>query len=419
MFYKLLNLGLLPNLDFEESIRVKFLNAASIIFSIILYFFIGYHSIYTHKYDTVVVLFLIAVGVGSVFLLQYKYKYGIAKFIFFFLLHLVVFTESMFLSPGRGNESFYLSVVILLLIQTKNKYWLIILIGINAVLFILPQLIYTPYPKENYSIITALAVFFAIMLSVRFFILIQNQYKELLNDKNKTLAKLNSEKNDLMSIVAHDLKTPLAQIRGLVNILELESTQLSEEQIELLTKIKGVTENQRDQITNFLDAKALDEKINAITFKEFDLITKVQSIIESFKVLSSSKNIEIIDRYDSEKINVVGSSDCIEKIISNLLSNAIKYSYSDSKVIIDVRSDKRQVIIMITDFGQGFKKEDLRLVFVKNQTLSATPTADETTSGVGLYIVKKYVDMIEGWVWLKSVEGKGTTFFVKFARSLS
>ena len=416
MFYKLLNIGLLPSLDFEESIRVKFLNAASILFSIILYFFIGYHLIITQKYDTIVVLFLMAIGVGSVFILQHKYRYGIAKFIFFVLLHLVVFTESMFLSLGRGNESFYLSIVILLLIQTKNKYWLITLIGLNAVLFILPQLIYAPYPKENYSIITALFVFFTIMLSVLFFILIQNQYKELLHDKNKTLAKLNSEKNDLMSIVAHDLKTPLAQIKGLVNILELESTQLSEEQIELLTKIKGVTENQRDQITNFLDAKALDEKMNDITFKEFNLITKVQSIIESFKVLSTKKNIEIIDRYDSKNINVVGSSDCIDKIITNLLSNAIKYSYSDSKVIIDVRSDNRQVIIMITDYGQGFKKEDLRHVFVKNQTLSATPTADESTSGVGLYIVKKYVDLMNGEILLESTEGKGSTFLVKLPK---
>ncbi len=74
---------------------------------------------------------------------------------------------------------------------------------------------------------------------------------------------------------------------------------------------------------------------------------------------------------------------------------------------------------MVIDEGQGFKKEELHQVFNKNTVLSATPTAKETASGVGLFIVKKYVDLMNGWIWLESTEGVGTTFFIKLPRTNS
>lgn len=100
---------------------------------------------------------------------------------------------------------------------------------------------------------------------------IQKQYRLRLNAQKEKLAELNIEKNDLMSIVTHDLKSPLAQIKGLISILELEGNQFSWEQIELFEKIKGVTASQHKQITTFLDVKALEEKIEQITFKDFNL----------------------------------------------------------------------------------------------------------------------------------------------------
>lgn len=74
------------------------------------------------------------------------------------------------------------------------------------------------------------------------------------------------------------------------------------------------------------------------------------------------------------------------------------------------------VLITVTDQGQGFKKDEQHRVFEKNVVLSAKPTADESASGMGLYIVKKYVDRMKGKVWFESEQGKGSTFYIKLPK---
>lgn len=416
MLKKLLNIGLSEPIDFEKSIRIKFLNAANILFSAILYFFIIFHVVISKKYDTALLQFSAAISLAFVFWLQKTKRYSSAKFIFFLLLHITIFSESMFLSPGRGNEYFHLIVIILLLIQVKNTFWVSLLVGLNIVLFLLPQIIIAPYPIENYSLVTVLALFFSIILSILFFIIIQKQYEKQLQVKNETLAELNKEKNDLISIVAHDLKTPLAQIEGLISILKLEGSQLNEGQLALIEKIKSVTGNQRKQISSFLNINAIEEKNEKSTLEKFDITKSIASIINEMAPLANAKNINIEEKHNSKDTSMIGNADNFSKIITNLISNAIKYSHPESTIKINVTSDHKQLLILVIDEGQGFKKEELHQVFNKNTVLSAIPTAKETASGVGLFIVKKYVDLMNGWIWLESTEGVGTTFFIKLPR---
>lgn len=416
MLKKLLNIGLSESIGFEESIRIKFLNAANILFSAILYFFIIFHIAVSKKYDTALVQFIAAISLAFVFWLQKTKRHNTARFIFFLLLHITIFSESMFLSPGRGNEYFHLIVIILLLIQVKNPFWVSLLVVLNVILFLLPQLIIAPYPVENYSLVTVLALCFATILSILFFIIIQKQYEKQLQVKNKSLAELNKEKNDLMSIVAHDLKTPLAQIEGLISILKLEGSQLNKEQLALIERIKSVTGNQRKQISSFLNINAIEDKNEESKLEQFNIINSIESVLNEMAPLASVKNIKIVEKYDSENISMLGNADNFIKIITNLISNAIKYSHPKSTIKINVTSDHKQLLILVIDEGQGFKKEELHQVFSKNTILSATPTAKETASGVGLFIVKKYVDLMSGWIWLESKEGVGTTFFIKLPR---
>lgn len=101
-----------------------------------------------------------------------------------------------------------------------------------------PQLFIQPYPSHNYSYINIIALIVVIFLALQYFIMVQNRYRELLKAQKLKLEKLNVEKSELMTIVAHDLKTPLAQIEGLVSILELESHKLTSDQKGLIKKSK-------------------------------------------------------------------------------------------------------------------------------------------------------------------------------------
>ena len=349
--------------------------------------------------------------------MQYKHKYFAAKFIFFVLLHSIIFAASMFLLRGVGIENFYIIVIILVLIMIKKPFWVYGVLLLNAFLYISPQLFFHPYPVENYSFVTSLVVIIAIILAVRFFILIQNQFKERLKVQKDRLERLNEEKDDLMSIVAHDLKNPLTQIKGLVSILELSNKELNNEQKQLIEKIKGVTDSQHKQISGFLDGKSFEDSYEDTVFEKVLVRRVVETVLDEMLAQAIAKGIRISYKKDAKRnISILGREDWLYKVIANLVSNAIKFSNSGSEIIMEVKSTAEQVSIMIKDEGQGFNKEELKDIFKKNKVLSAIPTANESSSGVGLYIVKKYVDQMRGWVRVESEESKGATFLVALPR---
>lgn len=417
MLKKLLGIGLDDSLDFEESIRIKLLNAVSFIFMLISYIFIVHHLFFTKKYEVALAHFTVSLLIPAIYYLHFKHSYKSAKIIFFTLLHGIIVAASMFLLRGQGIENFYIVVIILVLILIKNQVWVYILLLLNAFLYISPQLFFHPYPSNNYSFVTSLVVIFAIILAVRFFILIQNQFKERLKVQNDHLERLNEEKNDLMSIVAHDLKNPLTQIKGLVSILELSNNQLNKEQQELIEKIKGVTDNQHKQITGFLDAKSFEDSFEEMTFEKVRVRWVLETVLDEMLAQAVAKGIRLSYIKDAERnLAISGRKDWLFKIISNLVSNAIKFSNSGTEITIEVKSSEKQVVILVKDQGQGFNSLDLKDVFKKNKVLSATPTANEPSSGVGLYIVKKYVNQMHGTVTVDSEEGKGSTFFITLPR---
>lgn len=417
MFAKLFGIGLDNSLDFEESIQVKLLNAVSFLFLMVSSVFIAKHLFFTHRYDIALVHFLTSTTIPFIFFLQHKHYYAAAKVMFFVLLHAVIFISSAFLLLGNGVENFFIVNMILVLILVKRQVLVVLLLVLNAFLYVVPQVFFQAYESESYSLITYLVLFGAIILAVQFFIIIQNQFKERLKIQNGRLEKLNEEKNDLMSIVAHDLKNPLTQIKGLVSILELSDKQLSAQQRELIEKIKGVTDNQYKQISGYLNGKSFEDSYEDTVFEKVLVRRILETVLDEMLAQAIAKGIRISYKKDAKRnLSIAGRNDWLAKIVSNLLSNAIKFSNSGTEIIINVKSLDNQVIIIVQDQGQGFNKEEVKHLFKKNKVLSATPTANESSSGVGLYIVKKYVNQMYGEVSLESEEGIGSSFYVKFPR---
>ena len=411
---KIFGIGLNQSLDFEESIKIKLLNVVSFLFVIVSSIFIIKHLFFTGKYAIALMHFIVLPAIPSIYYLQYKHKYAAAKTLFFILLHVVIFIPAMFLLVGQGVENFYVIVIILVLILIEKPIWVYSLLALNAFLYISPQLFFHPYPAQNYSLVTSLVVILATILAVRFFILIQNQFKERLKIQNKRLEKLNLEKNDLMKIVAHDLKNPLTQIKGLVSILELSNNQLNQEQKQLINKIKGVTDNQHKQITGFLDAEYFETAFEEVVLERVVVKKIVETVLDGLLAQAIAKGIKLTYvKNPKRNLAINGKEVWLYKIISNLVSNAIKFSHSGTEITIEVTSTNEEVLILVRDQGLGINKEEASLIFEKNKKLSAIPTGNESSSGLGLYIVKKYVNELQGQVWVESEEGKGACFYVK------
>ena len=157
-----------------------------------------------------------------------------------------------------------------------------------------------------------------------------DQQNETLQKRNQLLSELNNEKDTLMSIVAHDLKSPLNRITGLVSLIEMDG-DLNNSQQDYVKLIKEVTKSSSDLITDLLDVHEIEQEKNVPLFTIFNLTELIRERVDYFKVIANSKKIKI-DYVDPGKLEFTSDPTYLSRIIDNLLSNAIKFSTYGSSV---------------------------------------------------------------------------------------
>jgi signal transduction histidine kinase len=234
---------------------------------------------------------------------------------------------------------------------------------------------------------------------------------EKLEARNKQLSELNNEKDSLMNIVAHDLKSPLNRIRGLSDLIELEGN-LNEHQKKYLSLLKHSTRSGLDLIVDLLDVSALEAN-RTPNYSYFDLGSIINERVNAFHYYASTKSITLESTITIHDLFFL-DQDYIIRILDNLISNAIKFSTANSKV--HIRAEIKEVFcsISVSDEGPGFAPEDLHYLYQKFKKLSARPTGGESSNGLGLAIVKTLVERLKGRIELYTEEGKGSTFEILF-----
>ena len=228
---------------------------------------------------------------------------------------------------------------------------------------------------------------------------------------NQQLSELNHEKDMLMSIVAHDLRSPLNRISGLSHLIELTGG-LSTTQLEYLEMIKKSTKAGADLITDLLDVNSFAERANSLSLSKVNLHTLISERIGLMAAMAVMKAIEIelIGNFPNEFLT---DGSYIARIMDNLLTNAVKFSHPKSKIIVSSVGASGFVGISVKDQGQGFSEEDKKSLFQKFKKLSARPTGGESSNGLGLVIVKTLVDRLGGKIELVSTQSKGAEFIVR------
>lgn len=237
---------------------------------------------------------------------------------------------------------------------------------------------------------------------------------EKLEEKNQELDRLNREKSSLVQIVAHDLKSPLNQIKGLVRIIRMEEPPMSEIQSDCLGRIEVSATKLTEMINKILDVEAIEANKVRMNMERLNLTDMLITLIHDHQHVADFKNIHLELHFEQEPIFAMLDSSHATQVFDNLVSNAIKFSPHNKNVFIRARQQGNKAIVEIQDQGPGFSPEDMGKLFQKFQRLSATPTAGEKSTGLGLSIVKKYVESMNGRVWCESVHGQGATFLVAF-----
>src|SRR5689334_22869799 len=228
------------------------------------------------------------------------------------------------------------------------------------------------------------------------------------------LQRANGFKNEILGTVAHDLKNPLGVILGRTEMLtELISTAASKESVTAqIEHIRDATKRLTSMVDHLISDAMADAFDITIRREPVDVAALVSEVAEANQPLAVNKQ-QTITVSAPPNVVTMCDTDRIREAIDNLVSNAIKYSPIGGKIAVSVGHDDDNTVIRVADEGAGLSPEDLGRLFGRFQRLSAKPTAGESSTGLGLSIVKRIIDMHGGEVTAESQgPNKGSTFTI-------
>ncbi|MFN3427127.1 MAG: tetratricopeptide repeat protein [Candidatus Thermochlorobacter sp.] len=243
---------------------------------------------------------------------------------------------------------------------------------------------------------------------------------------NEALQEANGLKTELLHIAAHDLKNPLTAVMTFAELIAEQADDVEFVKSHALSIYKS-TEQMFNLVKSLLEQAAIESGKVELHKKPVDIATIAEFVVKHNEVQAQNKNQHInlsLEREAYAEVDV----EKMQSIFDNLVSNAIKYSPPGRNIWVSVKKKlltidgitptngaiPTKVIFEVRDEGLGLTEEDKQKLFGKFQRLSARPTGGESSSGLGLSIVKQWVELHGGRVWAESEgQGKGSTFFVE------
>lgn len=240
-----------------------------------------------------------------------------------------------------------------------------------------------------------------------------NEIIECFNTMTEELGSVETLRTDFIANVSHEMKTPLAVIQNYGMLLQMPDLE-EEKRVEYA---QGVVEGSRrlaDMMTNILKLNKLEKQQIYPKTEEYDLGEQLCECLLQFESVWEEKNIEI-ETEIAEDVKVSSDGELLSLVWNNLFSNAFKFTPQGGRVTIILEATEHHVIVAVKDTGCGIAPEVGAHIFEKfyqGDTSHATQG-----NGLGLALVKRVVDILQGEIAVESVSGKGSTFVVKFRRS--
>ncbi|HUS02611.1 MAG TPA: GAF domain-containing sensor histidine kinase [Chitinophagaceae bacterium] len=220
------------------------------------------------------------------------------------------------------------------------------------------------------------------------------------------------QQNQVLSIAAHDLKNPLTTLSvwaELARDAKNDPVQLE----KMLNMIKEAGEKMNRLVNDLLESARKEAGKVQIRFASTDIADVVEKVVATNQVLANNKKIKLQFYADSRPC-INADEDRLTEIADNLVNNAIKYSPKEKNIFVTIREEDEHAILEIQDEGQGFTEEDKKHLFQRFVKLSAQPTGGESSTGLGLSIVKSLVEAHHGTINIISDgKNKGSTFIIE------
>ncbi len=243
---------------------------------------------------------------------------------------------------------------------------------------------------------------------------IQKQNDMLIN-LNARLEQLNKEKSDLLEITAHDLKNPIQAIFSILDTIDMNIEKMDMANLRrMISSCRKAVGTAAHILADLLDIHGIEGGIVKLSIRPARIYDLASKAFEEFVKAAADKNIKMSIELRGESPFVNLDTNKFIRVVNNLLSNAIKFSPGGSSVRLLAGCDGNTARVSVIDEGPGISLEEQKLLFVKYARLSPRPTGSESSTRLGLSIVKAFTEAMGGKAGCESEPGKGSEFFVEF-----
>jgi signal transduction histidine kinase len=301
-------------------------------------------------------------------------------------------------------------ILSVLISRVKPTKGLVITVGLMLLSFVLSYSMFTFFSTWLKLSHIILSIFVVYYIWVPYRAIREYQHRYVIEEESKLLKQVDKLKQNFISLMSHDLKTPVAKIAGITDILKNQFSN-DNEQMGYLNEIQKSTKELNNFITSILDLTKVESQRLDLNFASKDVNKIIEEIVTKLRYEAEQNKIKLRTQLDPLypiNIDVV----LIKRVVSNLVENAIKYSGSDSEVSIKTWDDEKWVYIEIKDTGVGIEPDDLEHIFDKFYRVKNDKSHSVKGSGLGLYLVKYFIELHEGNIRAESEVGSGTTFTI-------
>lgn len=226
------------------------------------------------------------------------------------------------------------------------------------------------------------------------------------------LAEVSRMKTEFIGIVSHQLRAPLTNLRFSLDILLSENTeQVKIDPKEYFVILQENTKRMGVLIDNLLTISRLESGKLPLDKKSVSLGEVVNNLVAKNKPFAEASQIRIATNFQTDLGKVSADPFWLDQIITNLLDNAVRYSKGGGQIDINIQRKGKKILLAIKDQGVGIPKEEQKFIFEKFFRSANALQRQTDGSGLGLYIVKKFIELLGGKIWFNSTVDKGTTFY--------
>ncbi len=235
-----------------------------------------------------------------------------------------------------------------------------------------------------------------------------SEENQRLIQENADLGKSNTVKDKLLSVISHDLRSPMSSLQALLGLFNANNIA-RKDLVDFFGKLLSRVENTSTMLENLLHWSQYQLKGIEPIFEKADMQKVIDDSINFYRMQAEQKHI-VIDNSLKTSVKVCADVEMLKIILRNLISNALKFTHSGGIITIKALTKERFVIVSVKDTGVGISPENQAKMFAMSN-FTTPGTEKEKGTGLGLMLCKDFVEHNHGKIWMDSKEGIGTTFY--------